>query len=191
MDVASVLTPMVTIGVIGDTHVPDRARRLNPDVLPLFESAGVNVILHTGDVSTPGVLRQLSQVAPVHAVRGNRDWLRLGNLPMNLKMEFNGVVIGMTHGHGSWGEYFVDRIYFTFHHYHHERLLPRLFKTFPDVKVIVFGHGHVPLNQWMQNKLLFNPGSPHFPDKKDLTPSLGLLHITTGSEVWGEIINLD
>ena len=35
---------------------------------------GVDAILHAGDISRPRVLAQLAEIAPVHAVAGNRDW---------------------------------------------------------------------------------------------------------------------
>jgi predicted phosphodiesterase len=38
--------------------------------------------------------------------------------------------------------------------------------------------------------LLFNPGSPHNPDIKLITPSVGLLRIQDGGEIAGEIIDL-
>jgi predicted phosphodiesterase len=62
--------------------------------------------------------------------------------------------------------------------------------AFPNAAAIVFGHTHRPLNQKVSGKLLFNPGSPHCPDKKDIAPSVGLLHIHAGGEVDGEIVPL-
>src|SRR5687768_1713811 len=101
---------MLTIGVISDTHIPDRARGLNPRVIPLFQQAQVDAILHAGDISTPRVLEQLSRVAPVYAVRGNRDWVALRRLPKSLRLTFDGVVIGLAHGHGHWWNYLIDRV---------------------------------------------------------------------------------
>lgn len=54
--------------IVADTHGKphpqsgDRLRALEPDV-----------ILHAGDIGDPRVLSQLSEIAPVHAVRGNID----------------------------------------------------------------------------------------------------------------------
>ena len=182
---------MATLGIIADTHIPDRASRLDARVLAIFQSARVEAILHAGDVSAPGVLKTLAEVAPVYAVRGNRDWVWLRRLPSTLTLHIEGVSIGLTHGHGSWKNYLADRIYLLFHDYRHEMLLPRLLSAFPHTRVIVFGHGHVPLNRWMGGQLLFNPGSPHFPHNKRITPSLGLLHLSAGGDVKGEIIPLD
>jgi putative phosphoesterase len=188
---------MLTLGVIADTHVPDRRRSLDPRVLDMLRSRDISAILHAGDVSSPGVLAELEQIAPVYAVRGNRDWLWLRHLPFERMMTFAGVTIAMTHGHGTWWRYFLDRPYFMLYGYRHERLLPRLLAGFRQAEVIVFGHGHLPLNEWIDGKLLFNPGSPHFPSKKNLAPSLGFLHIQERSEirdkrkVIGEIVTLD
>jgi len=182
---------MLTLGVIADTHVPDRRRSLDPRVLEILCSRKLQAILHAGDVSSPGVLAELEQIAPVYAVRGNRDWLWLRDLPLERIMTIAGVTIAMTHGHGGWRQYLLDRPYFMLHGYRHERLLPRLLAGFCDANVIVFGHGHLPLNQRIDGRLLFNPGSPHFPSEKNIAPSLGFLHLPGGSEAIGEIVTLD
>ena len=58
-------------GLISDTHLPDRLRVLPPTVFDVF--AGVDLILHAGDVGELRVLDELSQIAPVIAVHGNDD----------------------------------------------------------------------------------------------------------------------
>jgi len=181
---------MVTLGVISDTHVPDRTRKLNPAVLRHFKQAEVSAILHAGDILAPRVLDQLGEVAPVFAVRGNRDWLWLRQLPKTRLLEFAGVTIALTHGHGQVGRYLIDRFYFLLNGYQPERLLPRLLATFPLARVIVFGHGHEPLNQWLNGQLIFNPGAAFLSNRAELNPSIGLLHISQGGQVQGEIIEL-
>jgi len=194
---------MLTLGVIGDTHVPDRRPALDPRILEILRSRDIQAILHAGDVSAPWVIKELEQIAPVYAVRGNRDWLRLRHLPFQRIMDFGGVTIAMTHGHGGWMRYFLDKPYYTLHGYHHERIVPRLLAGFQHAKVIIFGHGHLPLNEWIDGRLIFNPGSPHFPTERKVAPSLGFLHIQGGSDtrddgtsrhesiVVGEIVTLD
>ena len=180
---------MITIGVIADTHIPDRARALTPAVLDVFTEANVAAILHAGDISSPNVLQELETISPVYAVKGNRDWLLLRRLPFISILEFNGVKIGLTHGHGRLGKYLLDRLYYSIRGYNHEHIIPWLLHTFPDTDVIVFGHGHIPLNSTIERKLLFNPGSPHVP-KTGLSPTIGLLHIQHDVQVSGEIIEL-
>src|SRR5439155_5044868 len=54
------------IGVISDTH-----GLVRPEVAQAFD--GVDLILHAGDVGNPQVLKELSSIARVIAVRGNND----------------------------------------------------------------------------------------------------------------------
>jgi hypothetical protein len=54
------------IGVVSDTH-----GLLRPELLPAL--AGVDHILHAGDVGDPTILTELSRIAPVTAIRGNID----------------------------------------------------------------------------------------------------------------------
>jgi putative phosphoesterase len=182
---------MITLGVLSDTHIPDRAPRLHPQIARLFQQAHVRAILHAGDISTPAVLEELRQIAPVHAVRGNRDWFMLRSLPGTLFLEYGGVPIVLTHGHGNLREYLVDKYRFIQDGYRLERYQPHLQATFPGARVIVFGHTHFALNLWSSGQLLFNPGSPHFPGDLTKAPSLGLLHIEAGGMVSSELISLE
>lgn len=181
---------MITLGVISDTHIPDRAQRLHAQIFPILERAAVQAILHAGDISSPEVLNELRLIAPVYAVRGNRDLFTFKGLPSTQKLSFGGVPIVLTHGHGGWRGYVVDKARFMRDGYRLERYQPRLQATFPEAQVIIFGHTHVALNRWMNGQLFFNPGSPHFPLYSNEPPSLGLLHIEAGGQVRGEIIPL-
>lgn len=180
---------MTVLGVIADTHIPDRKRYLNPAILPIFRDAGVEAILHAGDISVPDVLQQLEQIAPVHAVRGNRDWVRLGYLPFRQRLSFNGVTIALVHGHGHLREYLVDKLHYAVHGMQVERYQDRLLQIYNQANVIVYGHVHIPCNQWIDRQLLFNLGSACCPAKK-FTPSVGLLQIHSGGQVQGEILEL-
>jgi putative phosphoesterase len=181
---------MTILGVLADTHVPDRVRALSPESTAIFKDADVDAILHAGDVIVPAVLRALSTIAPVYAVRGNRDWLALRHLPASRWLEFEGVKIALTHGHGWLWHYLVDKVREYHEGYQAERYQPYLLSAFPEAGVIVFGHTHRPMNQWVKGKLLFNPGSPHPLDPEKAAPSLGLLTIRAGGEVEGKIISL-
>jgi putative phosphoesterase len=182
---------MIKLGVISDTHIPDRARRLNERVIPVFREAGVAAILHAGDVSTTRVLRQLEEVAPVYATRGNRDWVLLRHLPPSIQLNFNGVTIGLTHGHGHLREYLVDRVKYLVGGYRLALFEPRLLATFPEARVIIFGHTHRTLNHWSNGHLLFNPGSCQVPDLTATSPSVGLLTIHQSGVIEGEIVFLE
>lgn len=182
---------MITLGVLSDTHIPDRVRSLKPGVLPIFRGARVNAILHAGDVCTPQVLSELGEIAPVYAVRGNRDWVRLKHLPLTQTLVFEGVSIGMVHGHGRWWEYFVDKFHFYFEGLQAERYVQRAMDTFPQVRVVVFGHTHLRINTWLDGRLCFSPGSACCPDERFACPSVGLLRIYSESHVDAEILDLE
>jgi putative phosphoesterase len=184
---------VITLGVIADTHIPDRARALNPQILPIFTEAGVQAILHAGDACLPGVFAQLEAVAPVHAVRGNRDWFGFRHTPLSQVLTFEGVKIGLTHGHAGMRKYVYDKLSFLLMGPHSLRyFMHRAMQVLPeDIDVLVFGHNHVPMNFHLDGKLVFNPGSACCPGEviRDQPPSVGLLHID-GDKVEGEIVQL-
>jgi uncharacterized protein len=130
--------------VIADTHLrrswpnrrlPEAARRV---------LATAEVILHAGDITQAEHLDDLARYAPVHAVLGNNDPELAGVLPETLDVDLAGVRLGMIHDSGpAKGR---------------ER---RLHARFPEAKVVVFGHSHIPWNTTGEaGQLLFNPGSP-------------------------------
>ncbi|MBK7895755.1 MAG: metallophosphoesterase family protein [Anaerolineaceae bacterium] len=62
---------LATIGLISDTHMPQRWAELPPVLSQIF--ANVEMIFHAGDVGELWVLDELSQIAPVIAVHGNDE----------------------------------------------------------------------------------------------------------------------
>ncbi|HEV2660557.1 MAG TPA: metallophosphoesterase family protein, partial [Ktedonobacteraceae bacterium] len=56
------------VGIISDTHIP-HFRRLPEAVWVHF--AGVELIIHAGDLSVLSVIAELETIAPVVAVQGN------------------------------------------------------------------------------------------------------------------------
>jgi uncharacterized protein len=183
---------MQTLGVISDTHVPDKVRVLNPRALEIFRQAQVSAILHAGDISTPGVLDVLGQIAPVHAVKGNRDWAYLSHLPRERALTFDGVTIGLAHGHGGFWKYFAGKARYIRYGYRLDDFLPQFIHHFKHMQVIVFGHSHRPVNEYRQGKLLFNPGAACCFEKleKEYAPHVGLLYLDAGS-ARGELFPLE
>lgn len=181
---------MTIIGVIADTHIPDRVKELDPRVCSIFRASQVQVILHAGDVSVPAVLAELETIAPVYAVRGNRDWVYLKSLPLRRELLFEGVKVGLVHGHGSLGSYIQDKMHHSLLGLDESIYFRRVLAAFPDAQVIVFGHMHLPVILRVGERLLFDPGSACCPPTKNHTPSLGLLHIQAGGEIRVEIIPL-
>jgi len=122
------------IGVISDTHgILDRK------VAKLF--AGVDHILHAGDIGTASVLRDLERIAPVTAVEGNCD--------CGLDREETEVVV-------------LGGFKFLLRHILDVRSagveLSNLLRR-EKPHAIVFGHTHAPCLKRRGNVLLFNPGS--------------------------------
>jgi putative phosphoesterase len=183
---------MQTIGVISDTHVPDKAPALNPRALAIFREAQVSAILHAGDISTPGVLAILGEISPVHPVKGNRDWAYLSHLPRERVLTFDGVTIGLAHGHGGLWKYLAGKVRYIRYGYRLDDFLHPFIHHFEQVNVIVFGHSHRPVNETHRGKLLFNPGAACcFEEAEKLyTPHVGLLHLGDGL-VRGELFELD
>ncbi len=131
------------IGVISDTHVPSRAPRVPEAALRVFEDAAVELILHSGDLSVLAVLSQLEAYAPVVAVQGNVEQPEvIAALPIKRELVVGGCAIGLVHILGERKHY---------------ARTARL--EFPDARVVVFGHSHVPYNQDADGLLLLNPGS--------------------------------
>ena len=91
------------IGLISDTHIPEARRTLWDEVYDSL--AGVDLILHAGDMHDVVVLDWLERVAPVIGVRGNGDDGTSGRpvapndprLAYNQVLTVDGLRIGMTH----------------------------------------------------------------------------------------------
>jgi putative phosphoesterase len=166
---------MSTLGIIADTHIPQRIKALPPRVFEVFR--GVDRILHTGDINSRRVLDQLAEIAPVEAVAGNADLFR-HNLPLTRVIEVEGRCIGLVHGHGGWSRYLRSKVHDRFG-YDEEHYLKIVHGSFGPVDAIVFGHTHRFYQAERSGILLFNPG-PIAPDFYNTPgPQVGLLHVTT------------
>jgi putative phosphoesterase len=144
----------MVIGLISDTH-----GLVRPESLEAL--AGVEVILHAGDVGALQVLEALRAVAPVHAVAGNVDAPAPLMLPARLDLSFGGVSVHVSHGHELGSPTPL-------------RLAERY-----DADVIVFGHTHRPVVEWIGRQLIVNPGAAG-PARFNLVPSVARLTIEDG-----------
>ncbi len=181
----------VRIGVIADTHIPDRVGALHPGILPSFKDLSVDLILHAGDISSPPVIGELQTVAPCLVARGNRDWFRLPEQKDVVILEINKVTIALMHGHGSFFRYLLDKIPFYLNGYRFSRYPKKLVKYANTAKVIVFGHTHHSENQWVGGKLYFNPGSAYEGNQNGDPATIGLIEIDKNMGIKGRIINLE
>jgi len=147
---------MSLVGVISDTH-----GLMDPEALRLL--AGVERILHAGDVGRMEVLRALEAIAPVHAVRGNVD-TTLTELPPALLVTLFEVRVMILHDLGDVVAQPSD-------------VREAIQRERPQV--VVFGHTHQPLVAERDGVLYFNPGSAG-PRRFRLPRSVGYLHIAEG-----------
>ncbi len=149
------------IGVISDTHSLWR-----PQVASAF--AGVDLILHAGDVGDPGILAELRALAPVIAVRGNVD---KGAWAMRLP-ETEVVTIGTTH-------------LYLLHNLQQLDLDP----VAAGFAAVISGHSHQPMSREQDGVLYLNPGSAG-PKRFALPVSVARLRVK-GKRVTAEPIELD
>ncbi|WP_322507347.1 metallophosphoesterase family protein [Anaerolinea sp.] len=182
------MEPLITLGVVADTHVPDRVNALHPALIESLRVQGVQRILHAGDVCVPAVLDELEQVAPVSAARGNRDWMFTPALPWAVEMELGGARLALVHGQGSFLRYWWDKVLYVLQGYRFERYRNVVLRACPHADVIIYGHTHQAENRREGGRLFFNPGSASLgiiPGR--VPPSFGVLRVYTGGRVEGEI----
>jgi putative phosphoesterase len=157
------------IGVLSDTHIP-HFKKLPEAIWEHF--AGVELILHAGDLSVLSIIAELETIAPVVAVQGNVEHEEVMlQLPIKREIVVGHCRIGIVHILGDSS----TRV----------RLARQ---EFPNARCVVFGHSHIPYNQEYDEQLLFNPGSAT-DRRRQPRCSIGLLHINDETEsVKGEII---
>ena len=141
-----------TVGLISDTHGLMRS-----DVHEAL--AGVELILHAGDVGGQDILDELALVAPVRAVFGNTDPPDAPGLSAEILITIGGISIHVSHGHelGSPNPAKLAERY--------------------AADVVVYGHTHKQLVTNVGGRLVINPGAAG-PRRFNLRPSVGRLTIS-------------
>jgi putative phosphoesterase len=129
--------------VVADTHsephprAAERIRSLHPDR-----------ILHAGDVGDLAVLRQLAEIAPVSAVRGNID-VHAAELPDSVTLDVRE------------GDDELFKILMLHIAVYGPKLRPEVARLAraEQTAIVVCGHSHVPFIGRDRDLTLFNPGS--------------------------------
>lgn len=119
------------IGVISDTH-----GLLRPEALEAL--AGVEHIIHAGDIGSPDIVPRLAEIAPVTAIRGNVDtqaWAE--KFPARELVTLAGRTLYVIH---DLGELDIDPIA-------------------AGIDVVISGHTHRPKIETVDGVLHLNPGS--------------------------------
>ncbi len=138
------------IGVISDTH-----GWLDPKIRRLF--AGVEHILHAGDIGPDGIFVGLESVAPVTAVLGNTDSSPTFRLTEAVTLAGRKFLV----------HHIVNPRELT------EELRLRIARERPDA--VVFGHTHKAFSETIDGVLYLNPGYAGKP-KFGAPRSLAILH---------------
>ena len=88
------------IGVIADTHIPERAEEIPQQILDAFK--GVDMIIHAGDFVNLSVLDKLRTVCKnISAVWGNMDSYEIREkLPEKEIVKIGNFKVGIVHGYG-------------------------------------------------------------------------------------------
>lgn len=156
------------LGIIADTH-----GKLRPEVFDVF--AGVEHILHGGDLGPLALLEELETIAPVTAVYGNTDGLEVrARLPQVARVLLDGFRIVVTHG-DQFGSPTPDK----------------LNAAFPEAEILVFGHTHRPLLTIVDQVVtVMNPGGAG-PRRFDVPASVGIMELEPGIPPRGRIVALD
>jgi putative phosphoesterase len=149
---------MKTALVMADTH-GHKARI----ALALRRFSDVDMILHLGDYSRDAEIIRGMTKKPVYAVRGNCDIATVEEAERLLT--FEGVRVLMTHGHRQ--------------NVKSSLLNLGLYAKECEANIALYGHTHLPTEEFYENVLLYNPGSLGEP--RDLRPSVGLLTLDSGT----------
>jgi putative phosphoesterase len=148
------------VGVISDTH-----GLMRPEVLQAL--AGVEHILHAGDVGKPEVLGALRAIAPVTAIRGNVDVSGpCAELPSTAAVELGGLLFYLVHALED-----LD-------------IVPAV----ASVSAVIYGHSHKPTVQVRDGVVYLNPGSAG-PRRFDLPITVAKILIEN-SEIRTQFISL-
>ena len=159
------------LGILSDTHVK-KIDDLPKKALKILEN--VDLIIHAGDYINEELLDDLKKLGNFKGVAGNMDpQIIKDELPETEILELNGFKIGVIHPIEGGAPY---------------DLVDRVREKFEQVDVIVFGHSHLPMNEKIDDILIFNPGSVtgRWPAKHK---TIGILEIDNA--IKGKIITLD
>lgn len=157
--------PLRRIGFLADTHSakPDGSD-LPDSVLRAF--AGVDLVIHLGDVGRKGILARLAEVAPVWVPYGEGKGFvphdARGGDPVKVVEGANGCRVGLQFAlKQPDSKIATEGTTITYDPGTLPSLLQRRFKQ--DVHVVAYGGTHVAHSEERDGVLFVNPGSPSMP----------------------------
>ena len=164
---------MLRIGIISDTHLPSNIRdldELGPETGRFL--AGVDLILHSGDVVLPSVLDWCERIGPVMCSSGGHDHLTHGDerCARVQVVEQDGWRLGMVHD--------IEAIPPSVHNVAD---LQRVAYGREDLHILVSGDSHYERIAYREGVLLLDSGSPVFPHHKSTRlGSAALIELSPG-----------
>lgn len=168
------------VGLISCTQVPRGIPELPPQVATVF--AGVDLILHAGDIMGVECLDWLERIAPVRAVEAApgpdlRDDPRVTDRTV---IEAGGYAIGLTYDLVIPGSGFEPVPGLIASRYPAGQSIPAALEYLfgRAVDIVVFGHVPRSLLEEHQGVLFVNPGSPTFPNQSRRLGTVGVLELT-------------
>jgi len=147
----------VRIGLVSDTHVPVSIPSLPESLIDGL--AGVDLILHAGDLVSLDVLDRLNRIAPTTAVFGNMDPPEVRQkLNRQELLEIADRRIGLKHGDQ---RHELQRRYIALDYDapEFELFYQAMTTQLPDCEILVFGHFHRPLVKEWKGITFINPGA--------------------------------
>jgi putative phosphoesterase len=151
----------VKIGILADTHIPDRLPEIPSAVNRAFKD--LDIILHAGDICQLEVLRALQErYTLTFAVYGEHDDEKVRQyLLASQVVEFRSRRIGLIHGAQNLEASWFSRLRLALRPPPEEQYLDFLRSQFDDGEIhcIVYGHTHQPNLKFHNGVLFFNPGA--------------------------------
>jgi len=161
----------ILIGLLSDTHIPQRTGKLTDLVLDDFKKRNVDYVFHMGDFTSFEVYERLIETFgrdKIVAVRGNMDSDSKLKQTLPEKLDFNIYDFKILMLHGMGGPNIIIK-----------RLIKKLDLLNSDYDIVIFGHTHRPVNEKNNGILFFNPGTTTPIDNKfTVISSYGYLKIT-------------
>ncbi len=157
------------IGLISDTHNEKQSVKL---ALDIFREAGIDIILHAGDITNVTTLKLFAGF-DVWIARGNmdrdhqlhpvaRELFGVGHLTMMHQLRFNGTTLALTHG-DSWSQ------------------LTSLIQS-ERFNYVIHGHTHVPQDEKVGDTRVINPGA--LGHSRWEAPTCAILNLEIGDLQW-------
>mgnify|MGYP001181660943 CR=1 FL=1 len=127
---------MLKIGILSDTHGV-----VHPGIVELIKNC--DIAIHAGDIVDIDVIHKLNPKQKVIAVQGNND-AHISCFEEVETLELPGGKLVVEHGHK---------------HGHHKPSHDSLRSTYPDAKIIVYGHTHKQVIDTDHTPWVINPGA--------------------------------